>query len=464
MATLKAIYLSLFSTLVFMSLTLTNAWADTIKVTLADPTWSFTLNNTLSNGKKGGRKNKISHDESKFIHQIQPLLSSKNYSAVIKEFEQFKQAQSGEVSVSLNELIGQVLLSAKHYEQAEKVMLSVNKVSPDSEIAHRSLSMVYMLKQDYKKAQKHLVKTIELGEIDAQIYGQLAFVNLQQGMAVTAISGYQNALLLEPNNKQWYQGLLYAYIQSNAIEQANNIVEEMLLLEPNNKQLWLQRGQIALKQGNEKRAISSLETAYAFGKSDVDNLITLAKLHITSGSSARAVEIVNQNSKAFTAKNNSNAFTTLTSIANYLTAKQSWDELSRLVSIIKKHSLTVSQQSQFKTVEAKLALAKGQRKQARKLLEQSIKHQPNSGEALIMLATIHKDEKNNQVANMFYLRAEALPKYKEVASLGRAQIAINQREYQQALDILRNVYKENSMRSDLISNIKSLENLLKNMG
>ncbi|MCU4676533.1 tetratricopeptide repeat protein [Catenovulum sp. 2E275] len=439
-------------------------YADQITVKLADPSWTFELKNGPHSAQFNDRRNKISRDESKFIHSIQPALSAKEYNKVIAEFDKFTAETNGEFSPSLNELLGQVLLSAKQYDKAEQTLLTAVNTLPNSAIAHSSLSMVYMIKQDYKNAQRHLVKTIELGQIDAQVYGQLAYVNLQLGLPVTAISGYQNALMLEPENKQWYQGLLYAYIASDSVAQANNIIEEMLTSEPDNKQLWLQRGQIALKQGNPKKAISSLETAHSIAGSDLDNLITLAKLHITDGSSARAVEIVSQNIKTFTASKNEQAFATLSSIASYLSAKQNWTELSQLVKAVKQQKLTASQQVEFNITEAKLVLSQNNTKQARRLLEQALDKNPASGEALLMLAGIHRNADNSDKANIYYVRAEALPKYQETARLGRAQIAINQKNYQQALDILRKVYQSNPARSDLVANIKSLENLLKNTG
>ncbi len=83
-------------------------------------------------------------------------------------------------------------------------------------------------------------------------------------------------------------------------------------------------------------------------------------------------------------------------------------------------------------------------------------------EALLSLASLYRQQNNVERAKMTYLRAESLADVKQRAMLGRAQIAIDQRQYQDALTLLRQVYKSYPSRSDLLGNIQSLENLVKN--
>ena len=78
------------------------------------------------------------------------------------------------------------------------------------------------------------------------------------------------------------------------------------------------------------------------------------------------------------------------------------------------------------------------------------------------LAQLYRETKNTERAAMYYLRAEAVDGYAAQAMLGRAQLFINQRQYNEALTLLRKVYKSNPSRTDLLANIQSLENLLRN--
>ncbi|WP_394222964.1 tetratricopeptide repeat protein [Alteromonas gracilis] len=426
-----------------------------ITVELEEPDWQF----VLRQHHKDGHHERISREEGEFVKQIQGDLQAGNFSRVASAFE----AQDvSRFSPRLRELYGQVLLNEKNYALAEQVLLGVIKAIPNLPSAHRSLSMVYLMTDKLAKARIHLTKSVELGIQDAQLFGQLAYANLQLGKPVTALSAYQNALMLEPNSKQWSQGLLFALIESNALAQAESLLGEMLIDDENNPQLWLQRGQIALKQGNMVKALASLETALSLGDSSLSNLISVAKLHVSDGSAKRAADILAKHAKTFTL--NKEGFDAFSQIATYLAANEQWSDLSKLIQAAESNvnNFTTSQVATLNVLKAQLAISKGQNKTAISLLTKAIDEAPDHGEALLQLASLYRKQNNIERAKMTYLRAEALTHVKQQAMLGRAQIAIDQRQYQHALSLLRQVYKSYPSRSDLLSNIQPLENLVKN--
>ncbi|MBU3023962.1 tetratricopeptide repeat protein [Aestuariibacter sp. A3R04] len=426
-----------------------------ITVEIAEPDWQF----VLRNHQRDDHRERISREEGEFIGTIQQDLQTGNYRSVAKAFAAHDISQFGP---RLRELYGQVLLNEKNYALAEQVLLDVLKTVPDLPSAHRSLSMVYMMTGKLVNARQHLTKSVELGIQDAQLFGQLAYVNLQLGKPVTAISAYQNALMLEPENKQWYQGLLFAFIESNALAQAESLLDEMLLDDASNKQLWLQRGQIALKQGDTVKALSSLETALSLGDNSLSNLITVAKIHVSDGSPRRAADILAQYAKSFLT--DGEGFNAFSDIASYLAANEQWSDLGRMINAADKITtgFSASQVATLNVLKAQLAMNKGQDKTAISLLTKAIDAAPANGEALLSLATLYRQQNNIERAKMMYLRAESLQDVKQRAMLGRAQIAIDQRQYQDALSLLRQVYKVYPSRTDLLSNIQSLENLVKN--
>lgn len=428
-----------------------------VSLSIDEPDWQFEFKN-----KQGQyQHDKVTREERDLLKDLQPLLSNNDYTSVAKRIEQQDVAA---LSPNLKELYGQVLISNKQYQQAENVLLNALQEQPYLATANRSLSMVYLMTSDLEKARTYLVKSIELGQADAQLYGQLAYINLQTGRPVSAISAYQNALMLEHDNNQWYQGLLFALIESDALPQASNLLEEMLLNQPDNTQLWIQRGQIALKQNNPTRAISSMEAALTLGATKLENLVNLAKLHATEGSLIRASDLLRQHINRFI-NDKDEGFPTLLSIAKYLSAKQAWDSLTPLLSAVDKQSASLSptEAAKIKIINAQLALASGQTQYAIDLLKSVITTLPDDGDALLTLAKLLHDNKKTEQAKLFYLRAEALNDYSNAARLGRAQVAVDQRNYAEALTLLRKVSKDNPARTDLLNNIQSLENLLRNV-
>ncbi len=442
-----------------ISLSLTGTSHAGISVTLAEPDWQFVLRNDVDGGRRD--RDRLNRDESNFIRDIQPLLSNKDYDQVYAQFQQRDIQQDG---ASLRELRGQVLLSLKRYPEAEKALLAALELEPRLPIATRSLSLVYMVTQQFDKARRYLVKSVELGQADAQLYGQLAYVNLQLHQAVTAVAGYQNALLLEPENKQWYQGLLFALINSADYVRAQALLEDMLNKDPDEANLWLQRGQIALRQGRHLQALSSLETALQLGDNNLDNVALTAQLHIQYGSPERAVALLNGNMQRFITEGDKPRTEALEQVAQWLAVKQDWTSLGSLLASADKYSskLPGDSRAQLWVYQAEMLINQNKLKSAEDYLAKAIKQTPANGEALLTMARLQRDQKNTERAKMYYLRAEALPEYQEQALQGRAQLAINQKSYPEALVLLRQIYKQNPNRTDLLGNIQSLENIVKN--
>ena len=167
---------------------------------------------------------------------------------------------------------------------------------------------------------------------------------------------------------------------------------------------------------------------------------------------------------AFLTDEGRDGYQAVTSIASYLAAKQDWQNLQQLLQSAQQQTRTLSadQQAGLNVFQAKLALAQNKQKEATRLLQDVVKQLPNNGEALMSLAQLYRETKNTERAAMYYLRAEAVDGYAAQAMLGRAQLFINQRQYNEALTLLRKVYKSNPSRTDLLANIQSLENLLRN--
>lgn len=449
-----------------------------IEVKIQEPTWQFLMGNqpTLQT------EAQLLTSESNFARSIQPFLAAGDYEAVRIQFES---RNIDDDSAALRQLRGQVMLSLKEYEAAEDALNAALQLMPDLALAHQSLSMLYMVDKRLVLARQHLTKSIELGVGDAQVYGQLAYINLQLGNAASAVAGYQYALFLEADNIQWKQGLLYALIKSQAFDQAQALLEEMLLADNRNADLWLQRGQIALNQDRPVQALSSLERALQLGDSNPENMTTVAQLHIQEGSPRRAVALLANNMSGFIGTDESGnesanesanrveRYDTIDQIASWLAYQKQWGNLNTLMQSVAKNRVKPSSVylSRFDVYRSQIAIAAGEISNATSTLEKAITNDPVNGEALLTLAELLRGKNgsssgansgNISRAVTYYSRAEALPLYKERALLGRAQLEIDRQNYEEALQALRQVLRSDPTRADISVNIQSLENLLRN--
>ncbi len=445
-----------FSSIVYVAAYCSAAVA-AIQVELDEPSWEFVLGHIASDEPNL----RISQDERELLTTLLPLIENGQAEQALRVFEQ---QDITTLSVKMRELYGQVLLNTQRYNDARKTLELIVEEVPTLASAHRSLSLVYLMLEALPDARRHLTRCIELGVNDAQVFGQLAYTNLQLGNAVTAISGYQQALLLQPDNSQWYQGLLFALIQSNSVAQADSLLEQMLTEAPDSRQLWLQRGQLALKQNNKMKAISSLETALSLGDDSVSNVITLAKLHVFEGSVTRGANLLAEHRDSLLKNSHGDGVKAFIDIANYLVGTEQWGLLKSLLprSNSSFSALTAQQRAQFDVLSAQLAVAEGREQEATEKLQNAISMMPDSGEALLALAQLYRKQKKVLKAKMLYVRAQALESSKQRAMLGQAQMAIEQHDYAQALALLRDVVKAYPSRTDLLGNIAALEKILKN--
>lgn len=427
-----------------------------LSIQFAEPQWTFLLNNTPLRETQA----QLKPEERAFAKTIQPLLAEGQYQKVISAFS--KRKLEGD-SPALQLLRGQVLLTLKRPKEAKVALNVAITQMPDLALAHRALSLIYLQQADYPQAQTHLTRALELGAIDAQLYAQMAYSNLQLNQPASAVAGYRNALLLQPQNRQWQDGLLYAFIRSQAWSQASALLTEMLAAHPKDAHLWLQRAQIALKQQHYTQAISSLEMALTYGDTSTTNGAQLAQLHMEHGSPARAVAILTQQMGQFVRATSTEQQPVYSTIARWLIIKQEWALLTKLLREVDKHKskLTATQQSQLAGYRATMLLEKGQKKHAQTQLARALKLDATNGYALIVMAELLRSLNRPEQAALYYQRAEAMPEFRHRAQLGHAQLAINQRDYPQALQLLRKAHKHHPERHDLAANIRSLEQLIR---
>lgn len=426
--------------------------ADEIKIKLAEPNWTFTVEDNATNPKS------LKAAENSFVRDLQDQLKAKEYKAVHDRLQGFSSSdQSGAMLL----LRGQVALALEHNEQAKKWLEQAAKKQPSLTSAHNGLAVIYLKDGKFEQARSHLQASLEHGEQNSQIIGQLAYVNMQLGYSAAAVAGFRQAMFLDATNKDWQQGLLFSLIQSGALSQASSMLDKMLEQKPLDKELWMLRSQVALQSKDNLEALSSLESAITLGEKDPDNMMTAVQLHLTSGSTKRAVELLTSE-KLLNKSIKPQHQQELLQIANWLAAKGQWDNLQTLIARSKKQPLAKNLSAVLAVSEAKLAIKQGKLSTAEKVLNKALKQAPTLGEALIQFAKLLQQQKRFTQAGQYYVRAEALPDYREHALLGRAKIAIDQNKYSEALTLVGTVAKENPKRTDLLATIESLKNLVRN--
>ncbi|WP_438863611.1 tetratricopeptide repeat protein [Neptunicella sp.] len=444
--------------LLLSSLLAIQVQAGDIVIQFAEPDFTFiqrpALNQTIA---------KISPGETEFGKKIEPLLEKQEYRLVIRAFEErddFLEKDFRTDSPALKVLRGQVYLSLKSYDKAERVLTSALKDMPDLLLAHRTLGMLYMLKKDYKQAKNHISRSIELGTSDAQSYGQLAYLNFRNDQPYAAIAGYQQAMYLSPDNEQWLQGLLYVLIQSRAWDYASALLQQQLATHSDDPQFWLMRGQIAMQQHRYKSALASLEAAIRLGDDNTSNLLTAVGLHAHEGSPKRAVALLSQSLQQLDNSNREQVIAVFDQTLPWLIDQNKISQAESLIGIAEKASLTDLQKDSLDIWSGKLALAQHDYKKAKIFLQKSVDRDPANGQAILALADVYRKLDQPQQAELYLVRATSLKDTQISALLAHAQLKIDQKDYQSALKLLRRLLDIDPDRTGVQQNIRQLEQLV----
>jgi tetratricopeptide (TPR) repeat protein len=445
--------------LLCISVSLTSQAA--LQVKLAEPDWQFLLiSQPIS-----PTSVQIDSSERSFAQQIQPLLAAQNYQDVAKAFSR---RELDKDSAALQQLRGQVMLSLQRYNDAEFALKAALKQVPNLALAHRSLSMLYMLNKDYANARAHLTRCIELGVADAQLYGQLAFINLNSQHAASAIFGYQQALYLEPDNSQWQQGLLYAWLNSQNFAAAQRLVKDMLEQGKHNnpEELWLLRSQIAMQQQQPQAALSSLEIAIHLAPQNTSNALLAAKLHVQYGSVSRAVELLNTSLVQVSNSAPPELFDALDQIIPWLLSQSLADKSQqKYAASLLNATDSLPNEGRFEArlnmYRGQLAMQQNENDKAKHYLRQAIQQEPLLGDALIALAKVYQKQDQSRQAEQYFVRASAIPEVRLQALLANAQLQIDMGSYPQALDLLLQALAVEPNRRDIQQNVRELQKIVR---
>jgi len=361
-----------------------------------------------------------------------------------------------QLSAALLYLLGHVYMMLEQYLPAETAFKAALGPLPDYVRVHESLGLLYLLTERPDDARKHLARAAALGLNTPNLHGALGYINQQDQNYWGAASAYQNAMMLDADNRQWQQGLLYSLAQSRQHASALSLVEQMLQDYPNEADLWLFRSQMSLLAGDRDSALSSLETALRLGNGAPANLQVATTLHMERGSIGRAVELLGQG------HSQGIEYPFMDQALSWLIIKGEWVRMEELLVAMRPASdaLNAEQRSRFLTREASLELQRNDMAKARAGLQQAIELDPANAEALMALAGIHRDSRNYNQAELLFQRASVDELYRENAWISMAQLAIDQNNLERALQLLRDVVNRNPARIDLVRNINSLENLV----
>ncbi|MDO3388613.1 tetratricopeptide repeat protein [Gilvimarinus sp. SDUM040013] len=420
-----------------------------VKITLAPTEFVIPrFSNPFSN-----RESSIPPHEYEYADSLRALLDADDKQEALTSLNTLFEF---EMSPALLHLKGQIYFALEDYKNAETTFLMVLARVPQLVRGHSDIGQLYLVTNQLEKARKHFSLAVKYGEYNPIVLGQLGYLNLQLHNPMSAVMAYQTALTMEPDNKQWQNGLLSALSLSGQIQSASSLLNEMIKQTPDDVNLWLNRAFNYLNQDDYFNALSSLETAMELGENTPENVLAAIRLHFQLSSHARGYELATTYFSE-----HGMPVDIAYEVTNWLTHYEKFNEVEAVLNQLQKNGDL--SQAEMAVLASRRAVLLHQRKQidaAKKLHEQALALAPADGKILLDAAKFYFAIDQLARADTLYSRAKSFPQSRQHAMLGQIKVYIELKEYPHALRLMRDTYQEFPGLYELKDNIALLESTI----
>ena len=257
---------------------------------------------------------------------------------------------------------------------------------PDFRRAHKNLGLLYVQKGNaWKKSVLHLSRAVELGDRDGRNYGLLGFAHLNLENFLAAEAAYRNAVLAEPDVRDWKLGLARSLLAMEKYAEAVSIFDMLIDENPEDASAWMGQANAYIGLERPDAAAVNLEAVRMMGKAQPSSLVLLGDIYMNAGNTELAkdayLEVIRGD------RSGQSLPTALRAAELLLRTRAYGDAADVLTSIDQRYKgLGRDDELQVLTLKAKLARAQGRKPEAAKLLESVVARDGTRGDALSELA------------------------------------------------------------------------------
>lgn len=374
-----------------------------------------------------------------YTNKITPRLQENRRKAIPLLEERVKQPGS---SAQFDYLLGTLHFEHEDLTNAVKSFESALVKSRDFRRAQKSLGLALVRSDRYDEAVKALVRTISLGGGDSAVYGVLGYAYMSLNRFASAEGAYKQALVFEPEKKEFKLGLVKCAVASANYDYALALLDELLRLYPGQDALWSLQANIYLQKDQPAKAAISLELLRRLGKADAKNLFLLGDLYMNQDARDLALETYLAAIEKDEGRNPVRALRP----AGILVSRGAWEEARILFAKIRGTAVKLEGEDDLKLLklESKVAMSTGKGEQAITTLEAIKARNPLDGEALLLAGEYYARHGQPELAANRFIDAAKLEGFAPDAYVKHAQLLVQSKKYAEAAELLRKAQKARS--------------------
>lgn len=375
----------------------------------------------------------LSDNELADYEQIRPLL----HEDPKKALEYLTQlSQLPDSSARFDFLIANLHFQAERRAEAMVAFKTAIDKFPDYRQAHNNLAILYVQMGQAQLGIRHFTEAIRLGAVDGTSYGLLGLAYVAVQNYVAAEECFRNAIVLNPEVKDWEMGLIQAMYSQEKFAEVISTMNRMIKLNPEDDKLWMLQANAYLGRKEVLAAAANFEIVDQMGKLPTASMNTLADIYVNEGLLSVAAEVY---LRAFESDETSSVAGPLRA-AEILLAKEGYDSARKLLEKVRKASageMERADEVQLLKVEAKIGMAEGAEDEAAKVLRTVVEKAPLDGESLILLGQFHQRKGELEKAANLFETAIGIKEFEMDASVRLAQLKVGQGKYEEAIPLLK---------------------------
>ncbi len=403
----------------------------------ADPLFENSWNNpqfvarfTGSYGFDTGVNPGITQEEKALFEKLVPLIQSQPENAVTM----LKAAIKPTSSAALDFTLANLLFQTRKYDAAIASYEAALRKFPNFLRAHKNLGRLHVQQGAPDKALPHLLRTLELGGVEGDIYGLIGYCYLQRGATSSALDAYRQALLFSPESRDWRLGKIQCLIQMGEHGEAVAMIDELLAQSPDDSSLWLLQANALVANNRPAEAAVNLEVTREMGKATPASLALLGDIYMNANQPDLALAAYMDLLKASPAE----AERALRA-ARILASRAAWNEAETYLNALEgtlASSLSERDRIELLGLQAKVALARGNNDRAAELLTAALEKDPLNGRALLLLADYYWKKEDRERADLYFTRAAGVEEVRVEALVQHARMCVAYRDFETASRLL----------------------------
>ena len=397
---------------------------------------AFIKSFTGSYGFLAGAEPEISAEEGQALRDLIDIISVRPKAAI----KQLEQQITDETSAAFDFILANLYFQEGQLRDAEERYKIAIEKHPDFRRAYKNLGLLQAQDNNFEDAVITISTALEKGVIDGRAYGLLGYGYFTQELYYPAEAAYRQAILIQPEVKDWKVGLAQCLLQTKQYDDAIALFDTLLKGEPDNSDYWLLQGNALIGKNDSLAAAKNLEIVRRMGKAELATLTLLGDIYMNKGLPDLALSAYLSAADKATEKD----IAATLRAASLLNRSGNNQQATVMISRIRNNfgqQINDDQELEILTLEAKIARSSGDDTTAIATLNEIIKRDSLNGEAIIELGKYYAEQGDMARASTRFQEAEKIDAFERAALIAHAQALVREGEYVKAVPMLRRALK-----------------------